>query len=109
MDDFGVILCYSFVSYLYVSFSGLITSVGELIVLLSITRNYVVSVRRCFLFLLVLRIGCANLLWHSLCLPYNYLLYLLIIIHQFVLKLIFQFGLTAVFVSVPGHSSPFTL
>ena len=42
----------------------------ELICLLSFTRNYVVSVRRDFL--LVLGMGCNILLWHSLCLPYNY-------------------------------------
>ena len=30
----------------------------------------VVSVRRCFLFLLVLEIGCVNLLWHSLGIPF---------------------------------------
>ena len=42
---------------LYVSFSGLITSVGgrEGFFLLSFTCNYVVSVRRSFLSLLVLR------------------------------------------------------
>ena len=39
----------------------------ELIWLLSFTCNYVVSVRRGFLFLCVL-----ILLWHSLSLPYNY-------------------------------------
>ena len=62
-----------FVSYLYVSCSGSITSVGrrELICLLSFTCNYVVSVRRGFVFLLVLRIGCVILLWHSPGLPYN--------------------------------------
>ena len=41
--------------------------------LLSFTFNYVVSVRRGFLFLLVLGIGCVILLWHSLGLPYDYL------------------------------------
>ena len=45
----------------------------SLFFLLSITRNYVFSSRRGFLFLLVLRMGCVNLLWHSVCLPYNYL------------------------------------
>ena len=44
----------------------------ELIFLLSFTGNYVVSVRRGFLLLSVLGIGCVILLWHSLCLPYNY-------------------------------------
>ena len=34
--------------------------------------NYVVSVRRGFLFLLVLGMGFIILLWHSLDLPYNY-------------------------------------
>ena len=33
----------------------------------------VVSVRRGFLFPLVLWMGCVTLLWHSLCLTYNYL------------------------------------
>ena len=48
---------------IYVSCSGLITSVGEdrAIFLLSFTCNYVVSVRRGFLFLLVFRIGCVVL------------------------------------------------
>ena len=41
--------------------------------LLSFTcNNYVVSVRRCFLFLLVLGMGCVLLSWHSLGLPYNH-------------------------------------
>ena len=31
------------------------------------------SVRRGFLFLWVLVVGCVILLWHSMCLPYNYL------------------------------------
>ena len=38
----------------------------ELIRLLSFTCNYVVSVQRGFLFLLVLGMGCVILLWHSL-------------------------------------------
>ena len=66
---------YSFVVYLYVSRSGSITSVWEereLICLLLFTFNYVVSVRRGFLFLLLLGIGCVILLWHSLGLSYNY-------------------------------------
>ena len=68
-------ILYSIVSYLYVSYSESITSVGEeraIFFLLSFTCNYVVSVRRGFLFLLVLGMGCVILLWHSLCLPYNY-------------------------------------
>ena len=45
----------------------------ELICLLSFTCNYVASVRRGFLFLLVLGVGCFILVWHSRGLPYNYL------------------------------------
>ena len=45
----------------------------ELICLLLFTCNYVVSVRRGFLFLWVLGKGYVILLWHSLSLPYNYL------------------------------------
>ena len=44
----------------------------ELICLLLFTCNYVVSVRRGFLFLWVLGMGYVILLWHSLSLPYNY-------------------------------------
>ena len=43
----------------------------ELICLLLFTCNYVVSVWRGFLLLLVLRLGCVILLWHSLSLPYE--------------------------------------
>ena len=43
----------------------------ELICLLLFTCNYVFSVRRSFLFLLVLGMGYVILLWHSLSLPYN--------------------------------------
>ena len=46
----------------------------ELICLLLFTCNYVVSVWRGFLFLLVLGMGCVIKLWHSLGLPYNYFL-----------------------------------
>ena len=42
----------------------------EIIFLLSFTCNYVVSVRKGFLFLLVLEMGCVVLLWYSLGLPY---------------------------------------
>ena len=73
----GVGVSCSVVSYLYVKFSGLITLLGEereLRFLLSLTCNDVVSVRRGFLFLLVLRIGYVILLLHSLCLSYNHLL-----------------------------------
>ena len=51
-------ILYSLFSYFYVSFSGL----GKRGLL--ITDDYVVSVRRGFLFLLVDRIGCIILLWH---------------------------------------------
>ena len=43
----------------------------ELVCLLSFTCNYMVSVWKGSLFLWVL--GCVNLLWHSLSLPYSYL------------------------------------
>ena len=43
----------------------------ELIFLLLIARNHGFSVRRDFLFLLVLRIGCVILFLHSLGLPYT--------------------------------------
>ena len=64
---------FSFVVCLYVSVSGSLTSVGEreLICLLLFTCNYVVSVRRGFLFLWVIGMGYVILLWHSLSLPYN--------------------------------------
>ena len=67
---------YCFVVYLYVNGSGSITSVGkrELICLLLFTCNYVVSVWRGFINLWVLGMGYVILLWHSLSLPYNYLL-----------------------------------
>ena len=64
------------VVYLYVSRSGSITSVGEERANLSrllFACDCVVSVRRGFLFLLVLGMGYVILLWHSLSLPYNYL------------------------------------
>ena len=44
----------------------------EIICLLLFTCNYVVSVRRGYLFLWVLGMGYVGLLWHSLSLPYNY-------------------------------------
>ena len=45
---------------------------SELICLLSSTCNYMVSVRRGFLVLLVPEMGCLILLWHSLSLSYNH-------------------------------------
>ena len=67
-------ISYSIVSYLYVSLSGLKTSVGEqrANVLLSFTCIYMVSVWIGFLFRVVLGIGCVILLYNSLDLPYNY-------------------------------------
>ena len=47
----------------------------ELICLLVFTCNNVVSVWRGFLFLWVLGMGYVIILWHSLSLPYNYLLF----------------------------------
>ena len=44
----------------------------ELIYLLLFTSSYGVSVWRGFLFLSVIGMGYFILLWHSLCLPYNY-------------------------------------
>ena len=61
---------YSIVSCLCVRCSA--SGKREQICLLSLTCNYVVSVRRGFLFLLVLGMGCVILLWHSLGLPYYY-------------------------------------
>ena len=60
--------------YLYVRRSGSITSVGEARGNLSavFTCNYVVSVRRDFLFLWVLEMGYVILLWHALSLQYNH-------------------------------------
>ena len=55
---------YSTVSYLYVSCTGSITSVGEESYCLLV--NSLDSVRRGFLFLLVRVIGCVILLWHVL-------------------------------------------
>ena len=68
-------ISYSVGTYLYVSFNGFITLVGKerAIFLLSFTCNYVVSVRRGFLFFLVLRMGCVILLCYFLGLPYSYL------------------------------------
>ena len=65
----------SYFVFYCVNLSGSITWVGEerTFFLLSFTCYYVVSVRKGFLFLLVLGIGCVILLWHFLCLPYNYL------------------------------------
>ena len=67
-------ISYSVVGYLFVSCRGSITSVWgrERFFLLSSTCNYVVFVRRGFLFLLVLGVGYIILLWYSLYLPYDY-------------------------------------
>ena len=62
------------------SCSGSITTVGEERAYLSaiVTCNYVVSVRRGFLFFLVLGMGCVILLWHFLGIPYNYLVFIVL-------------------------------
>ena len=65
-------ILYFIASYLYVSSSGSITSAGEERDNLSAIVNNVAPVWSIFLFLLVVRFGCAILLWHSLGLPYNY-------------------------------------
>ena len=63
---------YSFVVYSYVNGSGSITSVWEerANLFAVVTCNYVVSVRRGFLFLWELGIGYVILLWYSLSLPF---------------------------------------
>ena len=55
----------------------------ELMCLLLFTCNYVVSVWRGFLLLLVLGKGYVILLWHSLSLPYNYFTGIYIIVRFF--------------------------
>ena len=66
-------LYFVFYCYLCVSCDGSVTLVGEerAIFLLAFTY-YMVSVRRGFLFVLVLGMGCIILLWHSMGRPYNY-------------------------------------
>ena len=67
--------CFVFYFYsIYVICIGSITSVGEereLMCLHLFTCNHVVSVRRGFLFLLVLGMDCVILLWHSYGLQYK--------------------------------------
>ena len=55
----------SIVSYLYVSFSGSITSVGE-------ERANLSAIDYLLFFLLILGMGYIIVLWHSLGLRYNY-------------------------------------
>ena len=52
------------ITFLNVSFSGLVTSAGEERTVFScmITRNFVISVERNFVFLWVLMIGCVSVL-----------------------------------------------
>ena len=74
---FHVVFCILLLfTYLYVSGSGQLPRLGKrelhVICLLLFTCSCVVSVRRGFLFLWVLGMGCVILLWHSLSLPYNY-------------------------------------
>ena len=71
---FHVVFFNSFVSYLYVSGSGSVTSVGkERAKLFAIVYLHLCGFCwRGFLFLWVLGMGYVILLWHSLSLPYNY-------------------------------------
>ena len=72
---FGVGISYcvswSLVSYLLYAVAEQLSRLGkrELVFLLLFTCNFVVSVRRRFLFFLVLGISCVILLWHSLDFP----------------------------------------
>ena len=69
----GILCCvsWSIVSYLLYTVADQLPRLGkrELVFLLLFTCNFVVSVRRRFLFFLVLGMGCVILLWHSLDLP----------------------------------------
>ena len=67
---FHVVL-YSIASYLLYAVVDQLLRLGkrELVFLLLFTCSFVVSVLGRFLFLLVLGMGCAILLWHSLGLP----------------------------------------
>ena len=77
-------ISYSGVSYLYVSLSRLITSVGE-------ERAYRLLVFLLFLFfILVLGIGCAILLWHSLCLSYTPVIILVYSGSMYILQILFD-------------------
>ena len=69
----GILRCvsWSIVSYVLYAVADQLSRLGkrEIVFLLLFTCNFVVSVRRRFLFLLVLGLGCFILLWHSLDLP----------------------------------------
>ena len=78
LSGFGVgVSCrilYSFVIYLYVSFSGLMNyylSWGRESKFVCYRSLVVMWFLKDFLFLLVLGMACVILLWHSLSLPYN--------------------------------------
>ena len=78
--DVSCRISYCIICYIYVGCSGSIRlGKRELICVLSFTCNYVVSVRRDFLFLLVLGISCVILLWHSMGFPCNYFVCLMFI------------------------------
>ena len=68
-----VLLCPGLICVAFIYIQAVITSVGEERAKLSavFTGNYVVSVRRGFLFLWVLEMGYVILLWHSLSLSYK--------------------------------------
>ena len=69
--SYFVFCCYLFICKLYIADQLSLLEKRELICLLSFTLNYVVSVRKGFLFLLVLGMGCVILMWHSQGLQYN--------------------------------------
>ena len=71
---FNVVFCILLLVIYMLAVMDQLPQVGkrELICLLLSTCNYVVSVWKGFLFLLVLGMGCAIILWHSLGLPYIY-------------------------------------
>ena len=70
----GILCCvsWSIVSYLLYAVADQLPRLGKrgLVFLLLFTCYFVVSVRRRFLFLLVIRMGYVILLWHSLDLPF---------------------------------------
>ena len=70
----------------------------ELICLLLITCNYMVSIWRGFLFLWVLGLGYVILLWHSLSLPYNYFG-----VHANLIDVFWKKGLTNVLLCISNN------
>ena len=75
LNDVAFCIAYSVVDYLNVSFNGIIISVWKDradFPAFDYSYNYVVSVWRGFLSLLVPRTDGVILLWPSMCLPYGY-------------------------------------